>query len=262
MPVSIIAENLARFGFSQYESKAYIALIKKSPVTGYELAKNSGIPPSKIYEVINKLLDKSVITPVQTEPVKYIPQDINILLKKIQDDTTASIKTLKKHLPKAKGLFSHYIWDINSRQDLINKAKELILSCHEEMLLFCWDQELTDLVPELQQRRDRNIVIVQYGNLPMDFGIIYHHRLEEEKIKEKGGREFTLVTDNSYLLQAIIAESKSNIGVLTANESLVGVAKDFIKHDIYCWKLINKLETHVKETFGDDFNKLRDIYLK
>ena len=48
MPVSIIAENLAQFGFSQYESKAYIALIKKSPVTGYELAKNSGVPPSKI----------------------------------------------------------------------------------------------------------------------------------------------------------------------------------------------------------------------
>ncbi|MBN2411941.1 TrmB family transcriptional regulator [candidate division KSB1 bacterium] len=262
MPVSIIAENLARFGFSQYESKAYIALIKKSPVTGYELAKNSGIPPSKIYEVINKLLEKSVITPVQTDPVKYIPQDINILLKKIQDDTTASINTLKKHLPKAKGLSSHYIWDINSRQDLINKAKELILSCREEMLLFCWDQELNDLVPELERRRDRKIVIIQYGTLPLNFGVIYRHLLEKEKIKEKGGREFTLVTDNSHLLQAIISESKSNIGVMTANESLVGVAKDFIRHDIYCWKLINKLEKHVKETFGEDFKKLRDIYSK
>lgn len=260
MPISIISENLARFGFTAWESKAYIALINKSPVTGYELAKNSGIPPSKIYEVISKLLDKSVITPVQTEPVKYIPQDIDILLKKIQDETTASINLLKKHLPRTRGLASHYIWDINSRQDLINKARELILSCREEILLFCWDEELEDLLPELQQQRDKKIVIIQYGTLPLDFGIIYHHLLEKEKIMEKGGREFTMVMDSAYLLQAIIAENKSNIGVLTANESLVGVAKDFIKHEIYSWKMINKLESQVKTIFGNDFSILRDIY--
>ncbi len=262
MPISIIMENLARFGFSQYESKAYVALVKKNPITGYELAKRSGIPPSKVYEVINKLLEKSVISPIQTDPVKYIPIDIEILLKRFQDDTTASINLLKKHLPEAKGISSHYIWDINSREDLINKANELILNCQNEILLFCWEEELILLQEKLKEKQDKNIAIVQYGNLELDFGTVYHHLLEEEKIKEKGGREFTLVVDNSYLLQGIISDQKSNIGVLTANESLVGVAKDFIKHDIYSWKLINRLEEQAKSIFGNDFHILRNIYQK
>ena len=262
MPISVISENLARFGFSQYESRAYIALVKSNPVTGYELAKQSGIPPSKIYEVINKLLEKSVISPVRTDPVKYVPLDIDILLKKFRDDTNASLDTLKKYLPKSKGLSSHYIWDIHSREDLINKAHELIGNASDEILLFCWEEELIDLKPSLELQTDKNIAIVQYGRLPLDVGVMYYHTLEQEKILEKGGREFTLVTDNSFLLQAIIADNRTNLGVLTANESLVGVAKDFIRHDIYCWKLIDRLEEQAKSIFGDDFHILRDIHQK
>ena len=55
-----IAEKLVQLGFSGYEARAYISLLKNNPITGYELAKHSGIPPSKIYEVIGKLLERSV----------------------------------------------------------------------------------------------------------------------------------------------------------------------------------------------------------
>ena len=35
-------DNLVRIGFSEYEAKAYVALLRESPVTGYQLAKISG----------------------------------------------------------------------------------------------------------------------------------------------------------------------------------------------------------------------------
>jgi sugar-specific transcriptional regulator TrmB len=47
--------NLVKLGFSEYEAKAYIALLGKNPVSGYELAKQSGVPRSMIYEVAGKL---------------------------------------------------------------------------------------------------------------------------------------------------------------------------------------------------------------
>ena len=40
--------QLVKLGFSEYEAKAYIALLGKSPVSGYELAKQSGVPRSMI----------------------------------------------------------------------------------------------------------------------------------------------------------------------------------------------------------------------
>ena len=36
--------KLARLGFTNYEAKAYTALLKENPLTAYEIAKNSGIP--------------------------------------------------------------------------------------------------------------------------------------------------------------------------------------------------------------------------
>ena len=37
-------KQLQELGFSQYEAQAYIALLQKNPLNGYELAKASGIP--------------------------------------------------------------------------------------------------------------------------------------------------------------------------------------------------------------------------
>ena len=66
-----IYDAIQKLGFSQYESKAYIALLQNSPVTGYELSKRSGVPRSMIYEVINKLNDKGAIYLSPAEPMKY-----------------------------------------------------------------------------------------------------------------------------------------------------------------------------------------------
>ena len=52
--------RLNRIGFSEYEAKAYVALLRKSPVSGYELSKMSGVPRSMIYEVVGKLARRRV----------------------------------------------------------------------------------------------------------------------------------------------------------------------------------------------------------
>jgi len=41
-----IITKLSELGFSEYESKAYLALLHSNPSTAYEIAKESGIPTS------------------------------------------------------------------------------------------------------------------------------------------------------------------------------------------------------------------------
>jgi sugar-specific transcriptional regulator TrmB len=260
MTSSPIAENLARFGFSTYETKAYIALLNKNPVTGYELAKNSRIPPSKIYEVLNKLLNKSVVVPTQTNPVTYVPQDVKVFLKNIKDETTRAIDSLEKSLPKGRPDISHYIWQVTDRGELIHKARTLIENSRKEILVSGWPNELRELAPALEDKKGLDIAAVVYGDLSLQVGAVYCHTITDIKRSEKGGREFTLVTDNANLLQAIIPGPRSITGVWTTNETLVDVAKDFILHDIYCWKMIARCEPSIKQAFGSDFRKLRNIF--
>ena len=56
-----IIKELQKLGFSQYECKAYIGVLKHYPVTGYEVSKQTGVPRSMIYEVLGKLMDKGAV---------------------------------------------------------------------------------------------------------------------------------------------------------------------------------------------------------
>ena len=54
-PLEQIALKVKELGFTVYEAKTYVALLQNSPVTRYELSKNSGVPRSAIYGVIQQL---------------------------------------------------------------------------------------------------------------------------------------------------------------------------------------------------------------
>ena len=41
-----LIEKLKEIGFNTYEAKVYVALLKKYPATGYEVAKLANIPQS------------------------------------------------------------------------------------------------------------------------------------------------------------------------------------------------------------------------
>ncbi|TGU86625.1 TrmB family transcriptional regulator, partial [Mesorhizobium sp. M00.F.Ca.ET.186.01.1.1] len=79
-----IYKELQKLGFSQYECKAYIGLLKHSPVTGYEISKRSGVPRSMIYEVIGKLLEKGAVYTVPSEPVTYAPLAARELIRRLR----------------------------------------------------------------------------------------------------------------------------------------------------------------------------------
>ena len=50
-----ITALLQQLGFSEYEARAYLALLQRNPLNGYELAKVSGLPRANVYAVLQKL---------------------------------------------------------------------------------------------------------------------------------------------------------------------------------------------------------------
>ena len=72
--------------FTEYEAKAYVALLKNSPATGYAVAKNSGVPRSKIYEVLNNMIQRGdvLVSPGNPPFYRAIPPKSLIALRKEQ----------------------------------------------------------------------------------------------------------------------------------------------------------------------------------
>jgi len=255
-----LVEHLSDLGFSGYEARAYVALLEGHPATGYELAKRSGIPPSKIYPVLKKLMDRSMVSPISADPVKYLPQNSKLFLKNLRQDFQSALSYIEEHLPKQPRRDFDYIWNIRQKQELLSKAAELILQARREILLLAWDPELQELIPSLKSRKKTvKLAIIQFGEMPVRHPIVYRHRIPGIIRTEKGGRELTLVTDEESLLQGLISRSGVN-GIYTSNPSLVQVALDYMRHEIYTNKIFNRFEKILYREYGEALKKLRNIW--
>ena len=64
-------KSLEKIGLTSYEIKTYTALLKGGELNASELSQNSGVPYSKIYEVLGTLEEKGWIGSDDSRPTKY-----------------------------------------------------------------------------------------------------------------------------------------------------------------------------------------------
>ena len=55
-----IIHAFQRLGVATQEARAYLSLLEENGVSGYQLSKNAGIQSSKIYGILNRLMEKMI----------------------------------------------------------------------------------------------------------------------------------------------------------------------------------------------------------
>ena len=83
-----LVDKLKEIGFNTYEAKVYIALLKKYPATGYEVAKLANIPQSRTYDTLKILEEKNIVVSANTKPVTYTPIKPKQLTSRFQKKMT------------------------------------------------------------------------------------------------------------------------------------------------------------------------------
>ena len=53
-----ILNDLKDLGFTEYEAKVYLALLKNHPASAYTVSQDSGVPHSRVYDVTRRLIRK------------------------------------------------------------------------------------------------------------------------------------------------------------------------------------------------------------
>lgn len=258
-------ELLSQLGFSSYEAKAYIGILAGQPVGAYELAKRSGVPTSKIYETMTKLLNREVVQfagPSNDNPtyVALPPEDLSQRLnQQIANKTSALLPLLE---PLASTDTPDFIWPVQTIEDLKERTKTLIQTAKEGLLISCWAEELSWFEEELVIASNRGVAIalVHFGIPGKEIGATYYHPVEKTLYAEKGGRGLTLVADSQQVLIATLKDQDKLDACWSRNQAFVTVAEDYVKHDVYITKVTRHLNREMTERYGSDYEKLRNIY--
>ena len=94
----MIEQHLQGLGLTEGESKAYVSMLSLGSSTVGPIAKKSGISYSKIYEVLQRLMEKGVVSFIIKEKTKYFQAIHPSMLHKFLDLQEAEIN---KNLNKA-----------------------------------------------------------------------------------------------------------------------------------------------------------------
>ena len=262
--VGNMIKKLIEIGFSEYEAKAYTALVRANPATAYEIARLSGIPTSKIYGVISRLYNKGIVMLAGDEKKKrYVPLEPSEFIESTRKKMSATLDDLQMDLSNiGKGNDISYIWDIHDYEYLMEKALRMVEGAEKSLLVSGWDEELSALEEHLVSRKKNNIkvAIVHFGEGSIDVGMVYRHPIEDTIYDEKGGRGLVVIADMKEALMGTIYPDFKVEGAWSVNQGFVTLAEDYVKHDIYIMKIVSRFDDLLISRFGEKYRKLRDIY--
>ena len=140
-----VVKLLKEFGLNSYEAKAYVALLKLGRAPATEVAKESGIPPQRVYDSLKSLEEKGFIYVLNGKPKLYVPASVrDALLGRIYQMKTEFEKRerfLRELIGEVEELLSQFqgkkkedekeVFSLEGEKALISKALNTISQAKE-----------------------------------------------------------------------------------------------------------------------------------
>ncbi len=105
---SMNTEKIKKLGLTEGESRAYLSLLKLGSSTVGPITKNSGISSSKIYEVLNRLIEKGLVSFIIKEKTKHFqalePERLNDYIEKKKIELAQSQSIIEELIPSLTSL--------------------------------------------------------------------------------------------------------------------------------------------------------------
>ncbi|MPZ05174.1 MAG: TrmB family transcriptional regulator [Nitrososphaeraceae archaeon] len=239
-------ENL---GLTGYEIKVYLSILEGGPGIASEISKLSGVPYSKIYEVINTLEDKGWLESNSSRPQKFFPKSPQSALAAMRIRMENEIKDsenliMSELLPiyQKRGIKERpEIWVVRGIHNIVGKVSEIILDCQTELLIAL--PEVAENIAKPAQPMLRalyekgvNISVLASGRTSSDT-VRAISRIAQVRVKDHmfGGG----VIGDSRQVMLLLGEGSnvdSNgfepIAIWAEHSGLAGLAKDYFE---YLW---------------------------
>ena len=192
---SSLIENLTAFNLTRQEALIYIEFLSHGEMSGYEVAKETGISRSNVYSALQSLAEKGALYLIEGESTKYTPVSVKIFLKNTISDLQKKAKLIEKEAPKQRENKEGYITILGAKnienkiRQMLENAKERIYFMADKEVLSCFQKEIENLL--LSEKKV--VILSEFDDFSMLKGIIFHKTQTEEN-------QIRLIVDSSFVL--------------------------------------------------------------
>ncbi|PJA16969.1 MAG: hypothetical protein COX63_02960, partial [Candidatus Diapherotrites archaeon CG_4_10_14_0_2_um_filter_31_5] len=114
---------LNSLGLTEYESKAILSLIEKGALEAPEISRNTDIPKTRVYDVLEKLEKKGLVIPLHGRPKKFQSIESNKVIEKLIEVKRKEFKEIEENALKLKQGIKFN--EINETQENVLRVKSL-----------------------------------------------------------------------------------------------------------------------------------------
>lgn len=237
-----LIDQLIALGFTEYESKVYLALLGEHPATGYQISKVAGIPRSMVYEALGRLESRhAVLKTIEEKATLYRPVSPDTLLDRYAEETRIRIDALRNGLgPLYTKQEEGRLWNFNGRREALHYAAELIAGAAHELMLVMADADIDELRDLLDGAHQRGVQlgVILTGKAAFGLGQVVRHPPHETELH---GMQETLIVVADEREFLIASGHSTTAGTVTTNANMVMIARQFIWMELFAQRIFARL---------------------
>jgi sugar-specific transcriptional regulator TrmB len=253
---------MRKLGFTEYETRIYIALLRESPATAYEIAKSTGVPRPNTYNALDTLAQRDVVQPVSADPVRYVPVPPELVFGRIAAATRSICEDLEEKLTKlSEPEDSRFVWTTRGDTAVHDHVRQMIEAAEDHIWIKAGESVIRRHAESLRAAAERGVsmVIVLFGEDAQEFRFSESVRvvLHEGNGRRMGMADnlFTVIVDHEEVMTANIDGSVS--GAHTRNGSIVTMALGLLRHEYYLAEIFRRVGDVMTAEFGPHLYELR-----
>lgn len=257
-------ELFKKYGFSEYEAKIYLALLKNHPLNGNNISLQSGVPSAKVYQNLPRLLEKGYIYLLNDGKQKskkfYVPLPWEKLLTTLERSHKQDMESIEEHLKqietKTENEWSK-LYHIEGYDASIEMFQQLIEQTEQTILFSGWNKELMKTFTEIDSANKRGVSVVSIlfddtSESEIPWKHFQHHKGEFTNARHLGELVAVFDSKKAFILNA---EDPAH-GIISNHAALVNIAENYIRHDIYINRILPEFENILAEKYGRNLEKL------
>lgn len=243
-----LEQLLTKLDLSPNEAKVYASLLSQHPVNGYELSKALGITRATSYNVLDRLVEKGLVTKIEASSIQYSPVPPDLFIKRYKSDTDRTCNEIMLEFARLSEQTGGetYISHIKGSAQIEDLARETINAAQKEVVLSLWIQEAQTLLHEITQALQRGVRVIMFSYTDLrSIGSeedtdprllkIHHYGLSEATASSLWNRRrLVAVSDhaNTLLAEASIEQGDPDTGIFTRNPMVIQMCIEQINLDI------------------------------
>jgi HTH-type transcriptional regulator, sugar sensing transcriptional regulator len=252
---SELLSELQALGFGEYEARAYVCLLQRGPVTGYQLAKASGIPRPNIYPVLDRLEERGAVSRMTVEGgVRYVALPSEEMLSRLEREVALKLEKAREGIEQLEvSPEVPQVWNIEGYEVMLGRAREMIDIAQELLLVGIWADESRRLADALAAAESRGvaITILCIQGCPEECGgcrgDIFRYPLAADADK----RWLVVSADDRELLVGQVARDGSAIAAVTRLEAFVAVGSHYLRNAVAAAEIVRSLGSRMTEVLDD-----------